>query len=56
MPLAFIVPLGLMVHQRIAKLEQSLDVPVCRAPLIEALGVDGLQRDLIAQCQRCAVR
>lgn len=56
MPLAFIMPLWLMVHEGVSKFEQSFDVPVRGTSFIETLGVDGLQRDLIAQCQRCAVR
>ena len=54
MALAFIVPLRLMMHESIPELEQSLDVLVRGAPLIEALGVDRLQRYLVAQRQRRA--
>ena len=56
MSLAFIVPLWLMVHEGVPEFEQSLHVPVRGASLIKALGIDGLQRDLIAECQRCALR
>lgn len=55
MPLAFIVPLGLVVHECVAEFEQSLDVPVRGASLVEAFGVDGLKRHLIAEHQRRTV-
>ena len=51
MPLAFVVPLRLVMDEGVPEFEQSFDVLVRGAPFIEAFGVDGLQRHLIAEQQ-----
>jgi hypothetical protein len=47
-PLPFVVPLRLMMHEGVTELQQPLYVPVRRPAFVEALGVDRLERRLIA--------